>query len=50
MRWLWRRRRRQVLHPPGRGRVYVDLVAPLPEALDRPAVRRAMPSARDEVR
>ena len=45
MRWLWRRRQRPVLHPPGRGRVYADLVTPLPEAVSGPVVRRAVPPA-----
>jgi hypothetical protein len=46
MRWLWRRRR-EVLHPPGRGMVYADLVTPLPEAVSGPAVRRPVPVPED---
>ena len=45
MRWRWRRRRQQVLHPPGRGCVYADLVAPVPEEPREPAVRRPVPPA-----
>ena len=40
--WPWRRR--QVLHPPERGRVFADLLGPAPEADGVPVVRPPVPA------